>query len=90
MTGADLDPEELDAVPSEEDPEGEVESMFQGKLVGVLVLAILAVAIPLLVAVVVVGLLRDNLDTTGVATVLSTLISGIVLGSFLRKKDPPS
>lgn len=37
-------------------------------------------AFVLLVIVVLVGLLRNDLDPTGVAVVLSTLISGILLG----------
>lgn len=41
----------------------------------------------LLVAVVVVGLLRDNLDPTGVATVLGTLFSGIVVGAIVRGRE---
>lgn len=46
--------------------------------------AVIVVILVLIVAVVVVGLARDNLDATGVATVLSTLLSGIVVGTLLK------
>lgn len=49
-----------------------------------LLAASVAVVLTLLAAVVVVGLARDNLDSTGVATVLSTLFSGIVVGALLK------
>jgi len=52
-----------------------------------LVVASLVVALALLVVVVAVGLARDNLDSTGVAVVLSTLISGIVVAALTRKDD---
>lgn len=38
-------------------------------------------ALALLATVIGVGLVRDDLDPTGVAVVLSTLISGIVIGT---------
>ena len=54
--------------------------MISGRLLSAVVVTILA----LLVVVVAVGLARNNLDTTGVATVLSTLFSGIVVGTLLK------
>jgi hypothetical protein len=53
--------------------------------------AVVVTILALLVVVIAVGLARDNLDTTGVATVLSTLFSGIVVGVLLKGKggDPP-
>lgn len=60
---------------------------ISGRLLSAVVVTILA----LIVVVVVVGLARNNLDTTGVATVLSTLFSGIVVGTLVKgRKDPPS
>jgi len=66
-------------------PEGdemtqEDRDLLSRRLLSAIVVTILA----LIVVVVVVGLARDNLDTTGVATVLSTLFSGIVVGTLLR------
>lgn len=52
--------------------------------------AVVVVILGLLVVVVVVGLARDNLDTTGVATVLSTLFSGIVVGVLLKGRGSSS
>lgn len=52
-----------------------------------LVAASLVVALALLVVVVAVGIARDNLDSTGVAVVLSTLVSGIVVAALTRKDD---
>lgn len=65
----------------------EVEAMLSTRLLSLVVVTILG----LLVIVVMVGLARNTLDTTGVATVLSTLFSGIVVGTLLkgRKGDPP-
>lgn len=54
--------------------------MLSPRLLASIVLTILA----LLVVVVLVGLARDNLDPTGVATVLSTLFSGIVVGALVK------
>lgn len=54
--------------------------MISTRLLSAVVVTILG----LIVIVVVVGLARDNLDTTGVATVLSTLFSGIVVGTLLK------
>lgn len=54
--------------------------------------AVVVTILALIVVVVVVGLARDNLDTTGVATVLSTLFSGIVVGTLVRgrgRDGPP-
>jgi hypothetical protein len=54
-------------------------------LISVRLLAgVVVVVLALIVAVVAVGLARDNLDSTGVATVLSTLFSGIVVGALLK------
>lgn len=52
-------------------------------LVGFSALTILT----LLVAVIGVGLARDNLDTTAVATILCTLFSGIVVGTLYQHRD---
>lgn len=52
-----------------------------------LVAASLVVALALLIVVVAVGLARNNLDSTGVAVVLSTLVSGIVVAALTRKDD---
>lgn len=52
-----------------------------------LIAVVVLVALLLLVAVVAVGLKRDAIDITGVATVLSTLISGIVVGVLLKGRD---
>lgn len=49
-----------------------------------LLAAVVVVVLALLVAVISVGLARNNLDSTGVATVLSTLFSGIVVGALLK------
>lgn len=63
-----------------EDAQGGPDPMISTRLLSAVVVTILA----LLVVVVAVGLARDNLDTTGVATVLSTLFSGIVVGVLLK------
>lgn len=79
-----------ETLPPEGDPGSVSErgvEVFSPRLLTAVVVTILA----LLVVVVAVGLARDNLDTTGVATVLSTLFSGIVVGVLLKGKagDPP-
>lgn len=81
-----LDREILKGNGPDDDPGGD-ETMLSTRLLSLIVVTILA----LLVVVVVVGVARNNLDTTGVATVLSTLFSGIVVGTLLkgRKGDPP-
>jgi hypothetical protein len=73
---------------SDSRPPGEVPlAMISPRLVS----AVVVVALVLLVVVVVVGVTRGDLDTTGVATVLSTLISGIVVGVLIRGRNgPPS
>lgn len=55
-----------------------------------LISAIVVVLLALFVAVVVVGLARDNLNPLGVATVISTMFSGIVVGVLTRKGGGPS
>lgn len=45
------------------------------------------VILSLLALVIVVGIYRDNLDTTAVASVLSTLFSGIVVGALWQRRD---
>lgn len=52
-----------------------------------LIVASLVTALALLIVVVTVGLARNNLDSTGVAVVLSTLVSGIVVAALTRKDD---
>jgi ABC-type uncharacterized transport system permease subunit len=52
-----------------------------------IVAGVVVVALLLLVAVISIGLARDQLDVTGVATVLSTLISGIVVGVILKDRS---
>lgn len=66
---------------------GEPVLMISPRLFTIVVLTILA----LLVLVIVVSLARDDLDGTGVATVLSTLFSGIVVGAMVKGRDrsPP-
>lgn len=56
---------------------------------GALIVAIVGTCLVLLVAVVVVGLARGTLDETGVAIVLSTMITGIVTGVAVKKSGPP-
>lgn len=55
-----------------------------------LIAAVVVTILVLLVIVVIVGLARDNLDSTGVATVLSTLFSGIVLGALVKGRGDGS
>lgn len=47
---------------------------------------VVGVASLLLIAVIVVGLARDEIDPTGVATVIATLISSVVVGAIVRGK----
>lgn len=67
-------------------PLEEIPPMISPRLVSAVVLT----ALVLLVVVVVVGVTRGDLDTTGVATVLSTLISGIVVGVLIRGRNGPT
>jgi len=74
---------EVDAAspPAEEEPNRGTEPlMLSPKLIAAVVCTILV----LIVAVVTVGLLRNNLDPAGVLTVLSTLLSSVVVGFALR------
>lgn len=48
------------------------------------VVAILLAMVSLLVLVVVVGLVRNQVDTNGLAIVLTPVITGILLGSGIR------
>lgn len=48
--------------------------------------ALAFVLVGLLAAVIIVGLAQKTLDTTGVATVLGGLLSGVVAGIVLREK----
>lgn len=66
-------------------PGGHADHMISPRLLAAVILTVLA----LLVVVVIVGLARDNLDPTGVATVLSTMFSGIVVGVIVRGRTPP-
>lgn len=68
------EPEEQ--IPAEDPPRPVVEQMFSRRFLT----SITGGAFGLLVIVIAVGLLRDDLDATGVAVILSTLISGILLG----------
>jgi len=52
------------------------------------VVAILLAMVSLLVLVVVVGLIRDQVDTNGLAIVLTPVITGILLGSGIRFGRP--
>jgi hypothetical protein len=48
--------------------------------------AIVFLIAALLALVIIVGLLRDKLDTTGVAVTLASILSGIVAGILLRER----
>lgn len=48
------------------------------------VVAVLVVMVSLLVLVIVVGLLRNQVDPNGLALVLTPVITGILLGSGIR------
>lgn len=63
------------------EPEG-TGSMISTKLLSGVIVTVLA----LIVIVVIVGLLRNDLDPTGVATVLSTMFSGIVVGTLVKSR----
>ncbi len=51
---------------------------------GKVIVAIACVITGLLVLVVVVGLLRNQVDTNGLALILAPIISGLLLGGGLR------
>lgn len=53
------------------------------------VTALVFVIVGLLGIVVVVGLAQKILDATGVAVALSTLLSGIIVGGFMRDRTKP-
>lgn len=71
--------------PDVEENEPAVPDLWTWIIAGVVV-----VAVALLVAVVSIGLARDQLDVTGVATVLCTLISGLVVGVILKDRSGKS
>lgn len=52
------------------------------------VVAILLAMVSLLVLVVVVGLVRNQVDTNGLAIVLTPVITGILLGYGIRIQKP--
>lgn len=78
--GVEDSPRETVSPDKPDDAREGVAVMISPRLLASIVLTILA----LLVVVILVGLARDNLDPTGVATVLSTLFSGIVVGALVK------
>lgn len=51
------------------------------------IVAVLLALVGLLVIVVIVGLVRNQVDTNGLAIILTPVISGIVLGTSIKKKS---
>lgn len=51
---------------------------------------VVGVAVLLLAVVIIVGLVTKQIDPTGVATVLGTLITGTVVGALVRGKSGDS
>lgn len=50
------------------------------------VVAVLLVMVSLLVLVVIVGLIRNQVDTNGLALVITPVISGIIVGAAIRSR----